>query len=248
MQEIEVPDVPPAPGGLLAISPPLSGTVQQFYQGVRFEGNLGGHNLPVPAPGVEKTFEQTDWVEGVKFQTYRGIERSMFEHEQALADVRKAFELGEAWAVERGVQEALLNPRATDITPVAGTALTKRLDAIGRLEQYAADNILGKPTFHTNRYGASLLDPEVDDNGLLSTKQGTPVVNGGGYGPTGPGGVAAPDGTAWVYVTGQVVLWRQQFTVNEQAHGLKENRTYVLAEATYLAAADGPIAAILVGS
>lgn len=46
------------------------------------------------------------------------------------------------------------------------------------------------------------------DSNLLKTDYGTVIIFGGGYPGTGPDGAAPPTGGAYLYVTGQVTVWR----------------------------------------
>lgn len=198
-------------------------------------------------PADLKIFDQLGIVTGGPFSVYRGIDLSQFERDMAEGNVRDAFGAGESWAVERAIQETVFNTRAVDITPTAGTAVTNRKQALGLLEQYAADRYSGLPLIHSNRFGTNILDPEVDpETWALNTKQGTPVANGGGYGPTGPGGAIAPAGTAWAYVSGQVNIWKGDVFV-APANDLYSNRMIALAEATYVPTVETFVAAILVG-
>jgi hypothetical protein len=251
MYAIEAPaDVSAARGGLLTVANVIDGgDTQLYYQGPTYqESALTGHNRPVPAPGTDKEFDQVGITEGITFQVYRGVEYSMFQRADAEPTVREAFGAGEDWAVERAVQEQLLNGEAADITPVAGTPVTNVKQALGLLQQYAADQYSGLPLLHANRYGTEVLSGQLElgENWTLTTKQGTPIANGGGYSATGPGGAAAPDGAFWVYVTGQVNIWRGALEV-VPAPALKANRAQALAEATYAASVDSFTAAILVG-
>lgn len=250
MYAIEAPaSAGPVRGGLLQVLTPITDADPQlFYQGVTYQADLCGHSRPVPEEGVEKTFDELPVVTGEAFRIYRGIEMSLFQHSQAEEAVRQAYIAGEQWAVERAVQVTLLNPNAVDITPTPGTPVSGKI-AMGLAEQYAADNYSGLPLLHTNRFGTGLLpDVEVDQSTWRAhSKQGTPIVNGGGYGAVGPGGASAPANSAWLYVTGQVHLWRQEFVVTTDAYALKQNRTYALAEGQYVSAVDCFVAAILVG-
>lgn len=254
MYAVEAPGaVRGAVGGLL----PLANVIDDapghlFLEGVTYqESTLNGHNRVVPTDGSDKVFDQVGIREGEKFSVYRGVEFSMFQQGLAGPTAEQAFGAGESYAVERAVQELQLNTLGVDITPTAGTPVTDVLQAIGLLEQYAADQYSGRPLFHVNRLGASILGEQLEsgdeDNGWkLHTKQGTPVANGGGYQSEGPEGALAPAGAFWLYVSGQVNVWRGKVNVAD-APMLYENRAYALAEATYVASVDSFVGAVLVG-
>jgi hypothetical protein len=239
-----------ARGGLLTVANVIDGGESQlFYQGVEYQQTaLTGHNRPVPTDGTDKEFDQVGITEGIRFQVYRGVEYSLFQRADAEPTVREAFGAGESWAVERAVQEQLLNDRAEDITPAAGTPVTNVKQALGLLQQHAADLYSGLPLLHANRYGTEIISGQLEmgANFSLTTKQGTPIAVGGGYSATGPGGAAAPDGAFWVWASGQVNIWRGPLEV-VPAPMLRSNRAQALAEATYVASVDTFVAAILVG-
>jgi hypothetical protein len=253
MFTVEAPDaVTQTRGGLLAVANVIENPDGQLlYQGVQYQQTaLTGHNRPVPTDGSDKQFDLAEELTtGTPFSVYRGVEFSMFQQGEAVPTVKEAFGAGEGFAVERAVQELWLS-KAVDLTPTAGTPVTSIVQAIGILEQHAGEQYAGQPLFHANRYGTSLLSPElVDPNEpdfKLFTKQGSPVANGAGYGSTGPGGTAAPAGAAWVYATGQVNIWRGTVHVAD-APVLKDNRAVALAEATYVATVDTFVAAVLIG-
>lgn len=195
----------------------------------------------IPAP--DKVFDQVGVITGQPFTIYQGVEFSMFERTQTLAEANQAFGSGETVAVERAIQRLILEPNAVDLTPVAGTPVTKLKWAVGKLEQWIGERYGALPIIHANRLGTSLMEelPAPEQNWRLHTHQGTPIANGSGYADTG-----APAGATWLYVTGQVNLWKGQEHTYE-APALKENRHYGLVEATYVPTVEGFVAKILVG-
>jgi hypothetical protein len=207
----------------------------------------GDNTPPVPVPdvGEDKDFAIfEDAIETDPFTLYKGVEYAMLLGEQA--DVAAAFSAGETYGVEKALQAGVLNDMATDLTPTSGTPVTNIKYAIGVLEQYAADSYAGLPLLHGNRAAVSLMSDFITDTGgfKLFTKQGTPIANGGGYGPEGPDTAGA--GEAWLYISGAVTILRGPLDVYP-AHNLKGNRTLALAERTYVPVVDSFVAAILVG-
>lgn len=248
MYAIEAPNVQESRGGLLQVADVIdSADKHVFFQGVTYQGHLCGHSDRVPTDGSEKQFDQLPLIEGAPFAIYRGVDVSMFQRNEAVTVARDAFGAGESYAVERAVQELVLNPQAEDITPTAGTPVTNGKYAAGLLEQYAAENYGGLPLLHADRATTTLFAPDQDADGWkLHTNQGTPIANGGGYSRTGPGGTVAPDGAGWVYISGQVHIWRGELNV-VSGYELAANRNLGLAEATYVPTVDCFVAAILVG-
>lgn len=250
MYAVEAPDIKDEPrGGLLPVANviPAGGAKRiGLREGVVYQTALDGHSRRVPAPGTDKQFDELGIITGEPFSIYRGLDLSQFQRDLGEVGIKEAFGNGESFAVEQAVQELVLNPQAVDITPTAGTPVT-RLQATGLLEQYAAEQYVGLPIIHANRLGTALLDPEVDpDNWTLNTKQGTPVANGGGYNGAGPAGAVAPAGSTWVYISGQVNIWQGELMI-AGGDALADNRHLMLAEATYVPTVESFVAAILVG-
>ena len=246
MLTIEAPSIKDAHGGLLAVTDVnRQAEPHVFIEGVSYDA-IQGVKSRTYTQGVDKVFDEHGVrVESVKFTLYTGIESPLFVDTATLSDAATLFGYGETVAVEEAVQKLLLNPKAVDITPVPGTAVTNIRGAVGLLEQAAGVNITGEPLLHGNRLAVSLMrDLKVDEGNWTSrTKQGTPVANGAGYGATGP--LAAKAGEAWLYISGPINLWVSGVEVRD-ARNLETNRNHTLAEAQYVAALDTPVYAILV--
>ena len=248
---IEAPAITGKPrGGLMQVANVIDQADGVYtYDGVKYETALCGPNRRIPAAGVDKTFDITGTNASIQFGIYRGIEAPVLTHlGDSLAAVTESFNNGESWAIERAVQELVLNTKAVDITPTPGTALTNVKEAIGLLEQYAQDNYVGLPIIHGNRIATTLIpDLQVDkETWAMHTVHGTPIANGGGYYSVGPGQTAAAR-QAWLFVTGQVNIFRSPLRAYE-APGLKMNRDFALAERTYSVTVECITAAVLVGN
>lgn len=138
--------------------------------------------------------------------------------EEAFARARRHLETGRGRALERAVQfgeagnEPTLVNDATDITP-AGGAVSLR-DAIGRAEQYLAENYGGVGVLHMDRrtVAHAMTDGLIFVNGeQLQTVFGTLVAAGGGYDlAVGPDEdpSESPSVGHWIYVTGAVFGWK----------------------------------------
>lgn len=246
---IDAPAVPRSRGGLLSIVTPQNGDPFGLYHGVQYEAALCGQSRAY-VEGQNKVFDKRGIIKGTPFTVYRGIDSALLRRSSdPEAVVREAFEAGESFGVEEGVQATILNGAETvDLTPVAGTPVTNMKHAIGLLEQYAAEAYSGLPIIHGNRFATALI-PELQidkSNWTFHSGNGTPIANGGGYRTEGPGSVDIDAGTAWLYITGNVNVWRGT-PILAQAPDLKDNRDYVLMENTYVATAECFVAAILVG-
>ena len=242
---IDTPDLEPAAPGLLSAITVIDGTGHQLFEETQFGLPLDGHNIDVPAEGVEKQFDKLDEpISTALFQQYRGIESPILLGEDSKALIDDAYDRGETYAVERKLQSLVLNPVAVDITPTPGTPVTNHKLAIGLLEQYARDNSTFKPYITGNALAITVVQDFIPK---LETLFGTTVSLAGGYGPTGPNGRVAGAGQAWLYVHGKIILWRGPSDAEEVAKDLKANRQYALAEGSYAAAVTNFAAAILVG-
>lgn len=244
MFKFEAPEVKDAHGGLLAVANIIRGDSNAFIDGVSYTTHQGTVTRRFEQ-GVAKVFDQDSTIESVEFTLYKGVESPLFVDTATLTDAAALFGAGETVAVEKAIQELLLNPAAVDITPTPGTAVTNIRGAVGLLEQRAGVEFTGEPVIHGNRAAVSLMrDLKINDSWEIRTKQGTPVANGAGYGATGP--AAADAGEAWLYITGQINIWISSVSTHE-ARDLKTNRNHTLAEAQYVATVDTPVYAILIG-
>jgi hypothetical protein len=145
------------------------------------------------------------------------------------------------WAQLAAGAPAILGGGAVTLT--AGVAL---------LEQYLRDQSGYVGMIHSDAYVApyaSALDliPEVNPETTKRTSLWTPWVFGGGYDTTtGPAGEPAPGpDQAYIYATGQVVIHRGDYMINE-AFTVSNNQNLVIAERSYVVLHDCPIAAVLV--
>lgn len=238
-----------APGGLLRVANVITNIPPgAFHFGLQYQADHCGQNRVIPAEGVDKIADKSGLTVSAGFGQYRLVEDALLVDNDAEEVARRLFAAGESYGVEQGVQEHLLNPAAVNITPTPGTPVTNMKHALGLLEQYAADNYSGLPIIHGNRLAVTLI-PELQAgaNGELKTIHGTPIANGGGYDSMGPGAANATAGRAWIYISGQVNVWRGAPSITT-VEDLKGNRVYTLAEARYLASVECFVAAILVGA
>lgn len=210
----------------------------------------------VPTTGI-------DLVEGDPFTLY-----VMFNCAPVGVDLEaraaSALRLGEQRGVETATAERLpLAEGAVDLTPTPGTPMHP-VDGVALLEQYAAANYGGVPTFHLPRGLNTVLMTHgtVIRSGVrLETGQGALVAAGGGYsdlaGPASTPGdastvIPAGAGEAWLYVTGQVVVRRaprvEATPMTMARNPVATNDATVLAERPYVVSWECVTAAVLVTS
>lgn len=249
MFAVDAPELAPAARhGLLETANVIEASGYILYKEGKYQPLLGGTNRRVPAEGTDKTFDEIpDEKELILFSQYRGVDLQLLTQQgEGVPMLEKVFEAGEAFAVEAEIQERLLSPAAVDITPTPGTPVTNMRQAIGLLEQYAGERWGYRPLISGNLLAVSLIrDAQPADDGTLSTLLGTPIAAAVGYGADGPGTATADAGEAWLYITGQINIWRgkAEFAVGPNP---AENKELTLAEKSYAASVDGPVAAILV--
>jgi hypothetical protein len=106
------------------------------------------------------------------------------------------------------IRETLGTIDATDLTPVDGAV--EMTAGVAMLESFAGDCFDCEPIVHANKGLATffaerhLIQRDGSNTRFLGT--GTLLAAGGGYSDSGPGGVEAEAGEAWIYVTGGVRL------------------------------------------
>lgn len=245
MFKLDIPQLDAVKDGFLTDANVIDGAGHQLFEEATYQLPLDGFNKDVPADGEEKDFDDTLATnETVLFQTYRGMDSPMLLAEDAAGLVTEAYDRAESYSVGRKVQELVLNPKAVDITPTPGTAVTNPRFALGLLEQWARDHSTFAPALSGNALALILVEDAIDG---FQTLLGTPVTLAAGYGAVGPKGAVAPAGTAWLYVHGRITVWRGPSETNE-AKDYRKNRQLALAEGSYAAAVDSFTAAVLVGT
>lgn len=246
--KIDAPPIAAHTPGMSQLAHVITGNGYQLYAPVSYEVPLDGHNRDVPTDGSDKQFDIVTTNTTVVFQTYRGANAPLLLGVNPQALAKDAYDRGEDWAVERNIQTKVLNPKAVDLTPVAGTPVTNIRLALGLLEQYARDNSSFAPMLSGNALALLIVEDALDWNAPEpSTALGTRAVLAGGYGPTGPGSRAAGPGTAWLYISGQINLWKGSSDA-ETGPDLPNNRTLGLAEGSYASSVESFVAAVLVGT
>jgi hypothetical protein len=262
---IDVPPFAPSTSGILAAAQ-ATGTLftlddgNPAIRGFQFDTDGIKQIVTFNVVDCESTataaaFDGEDVVQsGNPFTVYGGYECSL-----AVTDMDKAKTIatrrltnGETVGVERNLW-ANVFPAAIDITPTPGVAV-KPAAALGIAAEYAGNNYAGVPLYHAGRrLSVSLAAQQLVEAEPLghvdnaAIKGGGILVNGGGYVGTGhPSTANAPTSTqCWLYVTGRVVLVRDQIDTYQ---GVKtnHNNAVTIAERTYVPAVESILAAVLV--
>lgn len=230
-------------GGLLAITQPIDITDAHAQNGVQYEADACA--LPDFAPGLcddsyipadlipdEKDYGNgPEWTQSFPFALYVGYECWMPGDEYG-AKALSILEAGETYGIERGLSVARF--QSDDPIVIDGTFDLKH--GIARLEQELGERYQGLGVIHMSREVASLAltggSVDVDGSYKVATKQGVPVSNGSGYGVNGPEAVVPDDGSAWIFATGDVHVFRspaETYTSDTP----NKNTTDALAERVY---------------
>jgi hypothetical protein len=161
---------------------------------------------------------------------------------------------GEQQAVERAVwtgdggnRPYLASPDTVDLGEAECPA-----QLLATLYEYADTVFTGEPVIHAPRPVVPWLTDHITrESGRLVTTQGVPIAAGAGYteANTGPGGIPAPNGSYWVYITGPVTVRRGpvEDVPNPTAAGFnrRDNKLLALAERRYLVGWDSCLTAAL---
>ncbi|MDQ0376499.1 hypothetical protein [Amycolatopsis thermophila] len=215
----------------------------------------GGGNPDVPATTEKDFADQPGTVEASPITVYGSFRCRLLGYslEEAQRRAREHLEAGEQQAVEYAVMsgEGGNLPFLADADTVNLGTATCAEELLSLLYEHADAEFTGEPVLHVPRAAAPWLkDHLAREAGRLVTTLGTPVVAGAGYSEAnvGPGGVAAPAGSFWVYATGPVVVRRGPITAvpNPPEAGLNRsnNDFTALAERQYVVGWDCLAAAV----
>lgn len=205
--------------------------------------------------GAEKQLgDEPDAVTGDGFWVITGVS-CLRDDIEAVAAARMA--LQEARIVEQQIWTNALGLSEgpefdASSTPVLGGGAVSLAVGIGLLEEYLGAHYDGVGAIHSSRLVAPAAGRDFLVNkqgGRLVTTLDTPWAFGQGYAVnTGPGGVAAGAGKAWLYATGQVVVRRGPIFTTNLAEGLDRNTNdvFVIAERPVNVTVDGLLAAVQV--
>lgn len=175
-----------------------------------------------------------------------------WSYDEAVAHVQATIELGEQRAIEEAFWRDTLAMQAEDLTPDAGPVSIAA--GVAALEGCLAESYGGRGTLHVPAGAAALLGCcnilTPSTTGPPQTLAGNCAVIGAGYSAlnTGPGGIPADPGTAWLYISGPVLVRRGPIDVVPTTRGasidIRVNDMRVLAERTVIVATTCTVCAI----
>jgi hypothetical protein len=263
---------PPQPG------PVVQGSDRRWENGIEYQSDICAETQTwaitcgTDPERADKTFDQTfNMVGGTPFVSYLGVQcmlpgRSLEQYE---ASVRNALDLCEQRSIERafwtgdlgndphlanGVYDAVTNPDGVHILGGSDVTALSLVGGISELESWLGDSYCGTGVLHAPRtiapYAAQAYQIE-GSNPRLTTVLGTHWAFGAGYSVnTGPDGTEAADGTAWIYATGQVNIWRSPIWIQpgalEQAFNRLTNDVELVAERAFVITRECSLAAVRV--
>lgn len=226
-------------------------------------GEAHNYEINCDTPVAKDFDENTPEVEVLPWNVYASLICGTYGYTPAYLEEKTGLRLfaNEQFAVENafwtgsaGNTPFLTDPvGATDVG--GGGSFANITDAVAALEAFSAANYGYHATLHANTavqayaadanllhsadyfgavWGAPASDP------TLRTAIGTKWVFGGGYPGTGPAGVAPGAGQTYIWITGNVQVWRQPtFTPSLwQTFDRTLNQWHVLSERGYLATYD----------
>lgn len=208
---------------------------------------------------------------GTPFVAYLGVLCSLpgWTLEEFGRSVRNALEACEQRAIEQtfwtgdmgndphlanGVFNSVTNPDGVHVLAGSGVTAVSVVDGVSALESWLGDNYCGVGVLHSPTAVAAYAANQYLLNGVnprLTTPLGHRWAFGAGYSVnTGPDGTPAPAGTAWIYATGQVNIWRSPIWMQpdqlEYAFNTRTNDVELFAERTFVIAKECAVAAVRV--
>ncbi|MFB7496083.1 cupin [Streptomyces sp. NPDC056161] len=209
-----------------------------------------------PGERPEKHFCRPTVEHAAPITLYAGAECSTlgWTYTEAVAHARATMDLGEQHGLEAAFWSNRLTTDVVDLTPAAGPVSVAQ--GVAALEGCLAESYGGIGTLHVPAGVAALLGccnvlREDPATGTLRTLAGNCAVIGAGYSAqnTGPGGIPAEPGTAWLYITGPVHIRRGPLDVipdRSASVNIRNNDRRVLVERTYVVGTTCTVCAIQV--
>jgi hypothetical protein len=246
----------PQPYGLLSVAHVVDDASPHWRAGVDTVSDacITAAEAPDPCdPAVQKDITNAIAISSlVPFAIYAlNACKTVGSIDEARGRTERSFARAEGPAVESGFMRSVLadSGQVTDLSP--GNTFSAA-DGIAMLEGYAARTYGGVATLHvprsiTSKVAQPLAWQRAGDH--IETFQGNLVASGGGYEDNlGPDGTEAPAGSAWVYITGVVTLYRSPADVIGPLVDTTNNDFMVLIERVYGPIIDCMGAAVLVST
>ncbi|WNI20272.1 cupin [Actinacidiphila sp. ITFR-21] len=213
----------------------------------------GEESPGLPGSSPPKEFCSPETEHASPHTIYAGAKCSTmgWSYAEAVEQVRATLELGEQRAIEAAFWRDNLAANALDLTPAGGPVNIAA--GVAALEGCLAETYGGIGVLHVPAGAAALLGC----CNILSLAGGTPqtltgncAIIGAGYSyeNSGPGGIPADPGTAWLYISGPVVVRRGPVDIIPDRAGpsidTRFNDQRVLAERTVVVGTTCSICAI----
>lgn len=253
---VATPTVTPWRYGLLSVATVIEETDPHFRCGVIYKSPHCARAVaffedactPAPVnPKLPTDVDRDAIVTGAPFTIYSYLSCKTTTLAAMRDEVRLTLELGESRAVEEGFWTAALAvPGCTVLNTTPGAAGALSLVAgVAALESAMAQAYGGVPTLHGDRslaaYAANAFLLQRSGGRLLTPLDSLWAFYGGSPN-TGPDGVVAPAGYAWLYATSGVTLRRSPVQVlPDDGHelrvlpdGSQTNEPIVVAERVYV--------------
>lgn len=256
---VPAPPVIPSRYGLLSAASSLEPIIDPHIRnGVEWIPNPLGPAKTDAAECVD-THDRTDVDDGIGLDEappivlYNGYTCFAlgFSEAEILQRASDALTNGETAALEQAVwtRQLMQDGITNDLTSGTPVSLVRGL---GMLEDYLGTEYGGVGVIHSPRGLApqfAQAQQLLDGTGYKTTVLGTRIAFGA-YPYAGPDGTDADDGTAWLVATGAVNVRRTEVTARPltlaQALNRSTNKTFALAERTYVASWETIPAAVLV--
>lgn len=209
------------------------------------------NNLPKSiSEGIDTASADAFVVIGAKQCTL--IARDAGDDDDPFATIQRRGREALASAEARLVEQQFWAQLAAGTPAILGGGAVTLTKAVALLEEYLRNQTGFTGMIHADAYvgpyaSAADLIPETNPETTKRTALWTPWVFGGGYDTTtGPAGQPAPGpDQAYIYATGQVIIHRGDYIVNE-TFTVTSNQALVVSERSYVVLHDCPIAAVLV--
>jgi hypothetical protein len=268
---IDPPSVQRSIGGLYSVAPPQDGPGEgnRWENGIEYQAETCADPtawaVTCSTDELREAKESTltlPTVTGTPFVAYLGIlcTKVGYTFEEFARLTRNGLDMCEQRTVERTFWTGDMgnDPHLADPSTVilAGSDVTALgiVQGVAALESYLGDNYCGVGVLHAPRglapYAANMRLTE-GTSPRLTTVLGTRWAFGAGYSVnTGPNGVEAAAGTAWIYATGQVNIWRSAIWMQpdelEQSFNRTTNDVEMFAERAFVVTTECVTAAVRV--
>lgn len=247
-QLVEAPAVIPQPYGIFSVVEPRLITDEHWRLGVQWQSQACEPTLITEGPcivprgegglsnfGVCSVFQY----EPFTVYAYNTDAIGGYTLDEHMAHTVQRLINGE----QKSVEARLWSGMAASVAPSSLTPFSPEY-GLGWLEQSIATNYNGQGVIHMNKLAATVFSDTLiyPEGGRMRTNLGTPVVVSAAYDtPTIP-----PDGTANIYATGPLVMYRGDIDTREDAIDKARNEVSIVAQRDYVIGWDCSVSAVQV--